>query len=117
MTSSFTNGTTAVIPRVVDGYKASRQSRHAFHPVLSGNEDVYARPAGPRSGTMTAVFDGYASAAQLSTMLAGTTPVSFADSDRPELGMTFLADGDITLEQSPGRSAWIITVAFREVTP
>lgn len=116
MSSSFTDGTTAVLPEVVDGYQATRSSRHVFNPRFGTNaDDVVVYPAGPRTGTLTAVFASYPPAAALLQLLSGTSPIQFDDSERPEIGMTFLADGSIGINQSDGRTVWIVTVDFREV--
>lgn len=117
MSTSFSAGAIAVLPDLVDGFQAERQSRHVFNIVLGSTaEDVVTRPAGPRSGTFTAVFSSLARAQQLLDLCSGTTPIVFADSDVPSLGMTFLADGRIAMEQSAGRSVWIVAVAYREVS-
>jgi len=117
MTSSFSTSTVAVIPSLVAGYDASRGTQHAFHPILGGGEDVYARVALPRTGTFTVAFENLADAQTLADMCAGTSVVTFADSDVPTIGMRFLADGQVRLSQDDTRTIWLVTVDFHEVNP
>lgn len=118
MSSSFSVGTWVVVPRLVDGYRHSRDSRTAFATVPGADAALATVfPASMRNGTMTAVFDNLADAIQLDTMLKGTLPIMFTDSESVQLNMTFLLSGRASLEQSAGRGAWLVTFDFQEVAP
>lgn len=118
MTSSFSIGTRSVIPELVDGYTHSRDGRHVFNTVPNTARSVaVVFPASLRNGTMTAVFGSYAEAAELDAMLAGTSPLTFADSDVPAIGMVFLLNGRCSVGQSAARGAWTVTFDFQEVAP
>lgn len=112
-------------PLVVTGYEATREVRNVFNPVLGAQAVVAAAfPAGLRSGTLTAVFTDRASASILDTALAGTTPLTFTDTEVPGVGMTFLADqrirlypadDDVVLDGTPTRF-WFVEFGYQEVT-
>lgn len=126
MSSSFTDGTTAVQPLVIDGWDSTRRVRTVFQDVVGGGIDAWPQPAAPRSGSLTAVFLTMADAFALEGLLASGAVITFADSDAPERGMTFLADGDIQVtrgddEVDPGDGSsayvWAVGFSFQEVTP
>lgn len=117
MSSSFSNSSTAVLPELVDGWTSSRQARSTVQPIIGGGVDVWSQPAAPRSGTLVAVLRTLADAVTLEELLASGDLVTFADSDEPVLGMTFVAQNDITIRQSDGRGSWLVEFGFQEVTP
>lgn len=116
MTSSFTDGTTAVLPELVDGWSSTRTARTVIQPVIGGGVDAWMQPASPRNGSLTAVFSSLDDAVALETLLAAGTAITFSDSDHPTLSMTFAPTDDITVNQSDGRSAWLVRFGFQEVT-
>jgi len=96
MSSSFAVGSRTVSPLVVSSYEAAREVRNVFNAVLGAQATVaVAFPAGLRAGTLVAVFTAQADALTLDSMLAGTAVITYADSDVPAVGMTFLADQSI----------------------
>lgn len=126
MTSSFSNGTTAVQPRVLDGWESVRTPRTVVQDVPEGGVDVWLRPAAPRTGTLTAIFFGMSGAFALEALLAAGTVVSFADSDEPDRGMDFVATNEIRvtrgtdavlLSDGSEEFAWSVSFSFQEVTP
>ncbi|ROP64690.1 carbohydrate binding domain-containing protein [Curtobacterium sp. ZW137] len=106
-----------VTPRLVTQWNASATTRHIVHEVL-GNPwpDVTVQPAGPRSGTMAAIFESEDDAVALYTMLTGTTVVLFSDDSTSFPTMRFLANGQITIQQdAPARTVWAVTFSYMEV--
>lgn len=125
MSSSFSVGTRTVAPLVVTGYEASREVRNVFNPVLGAQATVAAAfPAGARSGTLTAVFTTQADALTLDSMLSGTAPLTYTDSDVAAVGMTFLADqtirvypaDDAVLLDGDDVLFWYVEFGYQEVT-
>ncbi|ROS74990.1 carbohydrate binding protein [Curtobacterium sp. PhB130] len=106
-----------ILPRLVTQWNASATTRHIVHEVL-GNPwpDVTVQPAGPRSGTMAAIFDNEDDAVALYTMLTGTTVVTFSDDSTSFPTMRFLANGQITVQQDDqDRTVWAVTFSYMEV--
>jgi hypothetical protein len=105
------------MPLVVEGYQSARQSRHVFNDVLGrAFPDVTLAPAGPRRGTLTMLFGSEAEALACEQMHTGTSVLTFADSDLPTAGMTYVADGSITRRLEPSTLVlWSVSVDFQEV--
>lgn len=125
MSSSFTDGTTAVQPLVIDGWDSTRRVRTTFQDVVGGGIDAWPQPAAPRSGSLTAVFLTMEGAFALEALLASGAVITFADSNVPARGMTFLATDDIQvtrgddeLDLADGSTAyvWAVSFGFQEVT-
>lgn len=125
MSSSFTNGSTAVQPLVIDGWDSSRESQNVLQQVIGGGVDALLRPAAPRSGTLSAVFVSMADAFALEALLSAGEVVDFADSDLPILDMSFVTSGAIriskgedaiTLEDGTETFAWSVGFDFQQVT-
>lgn len=125
MSSSFSIGSWTVTPLVVTGYEAQREVRTVFNPVLGARATVAAAfPAGMRSGTLTAVFTNQTDASALDSMLGGTQPITFADSDVSAVNMLFLADRTIRVYQADADSLnsdgtvttfWYVELGYQEV--
>lgn len=117
MSSSISDGTTSVLPLVVDGYESTRQSQNVFNNVIGRSlPDVFLNPASPRTGTLTMLFATEADALACEALHTGTALLTFSDSDLPSATMTYVADGSITRRLDPeSRALWLVTVDFREV--
>lgn len=111
-------GATGVaLPLLVTQWNATATTRHLVHDVL-GNPwpDITVQPAGPRTGTMSALFDNEADAAALFAMLTGTTVVTFSDDSTSITAMRLLANGSVTIAQDDqDRTKWVVTFAYQEV--
>lgn len=106
-----------VLPLLVTQWNATANTRHIVHDVL-GNPwpDITVQPAGPRTGTMSALFDNEADAAALFAMLTGTTVVTFSDDSTSITAMRLLANGSVTIAQDDqDRTKWVVTFAYQEV--
>lgn len=125
MSASFTDGTTAVQPIVIDGWESVRTVRTVVQQVVGGGVDAWLQPAAPRSGTLSAIFFDAADAFALEALLAAGTVLTFADTDRPNRAMTFVAQDSINVTQgddivqTPGGDfyVWSVGFGFQEVTP
>ncbi|WP_316315972.1 hypothetical protein, partial [Clavibacter michiganensis] len=89
MSSTFTDNTTVASPLLVMQYQASRNTRHLVHDVLGSNvPDVTLQNAGPRTGSMTALFNDELDAQALFDLLGGESVLSFTDTDTRDRNMT-----------------------------
>lgn len=104
-------------PIQVNGYQASRPARTVAQQIANSSEvAVTVIPAGPRSGSLELLYDDPVDAMAAETLFASGSLFVFADTDVPEVGMTFApADGDVGTEQDDTREAWLVTVPFVEV--
>lgn len=117
MSSTFTGPGLAAYPLLVTQWNASSSTRHIVHELL-GNPipDVTLQPAGPRTGTMSALFDYEAGAALLYAALRGTDVLTFSDDDTATTGMDFIANGTVTLAtDDQNRRFWTVTFEYLEV--
>jgi len=117
VSSTFTGPTLAAYPLLVTQWNATSTTRHIVHEIL-GNPipDVTLQPAGPRTGTMGALFDNETDATALHTALRGTDVLTFSDDDTATTGMTFIANGDVTITtDSQSQSYWTVTFTYLEV--
>lgn len=124
MPSSFTDGTTAVQPLVVDGWDSGRNVGNVVNAVVGGGVDVMLRPAAPRSGTLSAVFTSLAAALSLEAMLSAAAVLTFADSDAPQFAMSFVAtdairvsrsDDPLLLDDGTEIFVWLVGFGFQQV--
>jgi hypothetical protein len=119
VSSTFTGPTLAAYPLLVTQWNASSSTRHIVHEIL-GNPipDVTLQPAGPRTGTMSALFDNEADASALHTSLRGTDVLTFSDDDTATPGMTFIANGTVTITtDSQNQACWTVAFDYLEVQP
>lgn len=106
-----------LIPLLVTQWNATATTRHLVHDVL-GNPwpDITVQPAGPRTGTMSALFDNETDANDLFLMLTGTEAVTFSDDSTSITAMRLLANGSVTIAQDDqDRTKWVVTFAYQEV--
>lgn len=108
------NYSAAVSPVLVTQYSATFTTKHLLHDVLgSATPDITLQPAGPRSGTMAALLDQERDAARLFQMLQGTTVMFFTDDDTDTTGMTFVANGSVTLStDDQDKKYWVVTFDY-----
>lgn len=116
--STISDGVDTVTPILIDGYEATRESRNVVHVIIGTPEPaVTLRPAGPRRGTLTALFATRADALAAEAILAADDVLTFADPDVPSLSMTFVVDGDVTVGlDDETRALWTVAFSFLEVT-
>lgn len=117
MSSTFTGPTLAAYPLLVTQWDATSTTRHIVHEIL-GNPipDVTLQPAGPRTGTMSALFDYETGAYSLYDALRSVNVLAFSDDDTATTGMDFIANGDITITtDSQNQNYWTVTFPYLEV--
>jgi hypothetical protein len=109
--------TATVAPSLVTQWAATSNTRHIVHDVLGSIwPDVTAQPAGPRTGTMSALFDSEEEAFELFNMLRSTSVITFSDSDTYTTAMTFLANGAINFApDGQDRTRWTVDFTYLEV--
>ena len=123
MSSTFTSGTPAtteyvvVRPALVTQYAATSTPRHIVHDVLGTPwPNITAQPAGPKTGTMSALFDTEDEANTFFTMLRSTYVVTFSDTDTYSTAMDFLAADNITMApDEQDRRRWVVSFGYMEV--
>lgn len=106
-----------VIPELVTQWEASRTTRHIVHEVIGSSvPDVTLQFAGPRTGTMSALFDNEDAAFVLTRMLGGRDVIEFSDDTSSSAGMTFVANGTFTMTtDSQDHTRWTVTFPYLEV--
>jgi len=117
--TTISDGTTTITPILIDGYESTRASRNVVHAILgTPNPSVSLRPAGLRTGRLSALFENRAAAVALENVLAGAHVFTFTDTDTT-LSMLFVLDGDgqiITRLDPDTRRRWTVEWAYAEVT-
>lgn len=116
MTTTISDGVDTITASVMDGYSATRPTRNVVHAILGSNAPaVSLREAGLRTGTAQLVFELQAVAEDAAAMLASGLQLTLADTDRANVGMTFVLAGDLTVElDSDTRSVWVVSFDFQE---
>ncbi|MDP4333551.1 carbohydrate binding domain-containing protein [Curtobacterium sp. A7_M15] len=104
-------------PVLVTQWAASSQSRHIVHDVLGTPwPAITLQPAGPRTGTMSALFTSELDAADFFTMLRGTAVLTFSDTDTLTTAMQFVATDAIQMApDSQDSRRWVVTFGYMEV--
>ena len=119
MTTTISDGTTSVTPKLILEYEHTRATRSLVHDVLGrADPDVTLRAAATRSGRIRALLVSPADVSTLDELLSAPAVLSIASTDEPRLdGLTFVvADADIrvTLE---GQSTWFVEWTYQQVAP
>lgn len=115
MTTTISDGVTTVAPLVVDGYESTRAPRTIVHEVLNNpNPSVSLKPAGLRTGTLSAVFATRADAVECEAMLAAAAVLTLTST--VDVGMTFVVHEDITVTLDDStRAVWLVSFGYQEV--
>lgn len=117
--TTISDGTTTITPILIDGYESVRASRNVKHDILGTAVPSFSlRPAGLRSGRLTALMEDRAAALALENVLAGANLLTFTDTDTT-LTMTFGLDGDgqiVTRLDRDTRRRWLVEWDYAEVT-
>jgi hypothetical protein len=120
VTTTISNGTTTIVPDIMDGFDSTREVQSILIPIIGrADPDVVLRPAGSRSGTLNLVFavEAASVAAELAFATPVITPWTLADTDAASVGFKFVVgEGSIVRElESETRAGWIVRVPYREV--
>ncbi|WIB68804.1 hypothetical protein DEI93_07180 [Curtobacterium sp. MCBD17_035] len=108
---------TVVQPLLMLGYADTRNTNTVVHTVLGAAEpDVMWRPPSLRTGTFQFLFDNSDDAQTALTIVQNGAPALMDDTDRPELAMSFVASGSVSLElDDQTQTLWVLSVGFQEV--
>lgn len=118
MTISITGASGTIALDLVTGYEARRESRTRVHDVIGRwDPDVTLRPAGPRTGTLSIWCADLDAAAALDALHKAADVLELADTDRPDIDMSYVVDGSIAVAPEIGTERWIVSVDYREVLP
>lgn len=120
MATTITHSTGTILPTVVNGYEASRESRTIVHPILNrSNPDVTFRAPGLRRGSLVCVFATETAAVAAFAVLSVPQVLTLSDTSAPSVAMSFVvAEGDLNVALDPEtRVVWLVTVPFVEVLP
>lgn len=118
MSSTVSDGTTTVVPWIVNGYQASQSGQSIVHQVLGASApDVTVQPVGLRTGTLNLVFVGWDAAEACRAMCVNASgPLSFADGDVSAAAMSFVvASGGVQTHLDTASGMWMVDVAFQEI--
>jgi len=106
-----------ITPLMVLDYGFARGSRNVvLEPLGSGYPTVFLRGAQSRSGTLSTLWLGAATARAAETFLSGADAFEF---EAPEIGegFRFVVTGPITVRKAAGTDYWTVDVEYREVEP
>jgi hypothetical protein len=115
--SQLSTTTGSAIPLMLTEYSVSRVTQHKIHEIIGRSDpDVTFGPTQTRSGSMTFLWESITLASAARDILAAPGSARLEQSDRPDLSMTFVITGDLSIapdQQDP--ELWTLTVPFREV--
>jgi len=122
MTTTITGtlpGSTPRVPDVLlwDSYDATQEGRNVFTPIEETSRlAVTLRAAGPRKGTMTAVFATFSAAQNLATDLAKAQTLTLVDTLATGFNMTFALSGKLRVHlDATNLAQWLVTFDFQEI--
>ncbi|WP_157001427.1 hypothetical protein [Agromyces laixinhei] len=118
--ATFSNGTSTIVPVVIDGYHSESESGTVVDRLL-GSEDVAVtlRPASLRTGTMTLNMGvDEIAAATAETLLRGAHVWTLTTVDRDTVDMAFVVTGTVRRDlHDETRDVWLIEFGWQEVNP
>jgi hypothetical protein len=117
MPATITHEGVTIRPLLLIGLEDQSETGNVFHRLLSGDEDLTTRPAGPRTGTLGMLFDTEADVERAFQAHRDTGTFTLDYPERPTWNMTYAPDGRLvrTLDPETMRK-WMLAVPFREVT-
>jgi len=116
MTNTISDGTSSVVPLVIDGWASTNRSRSVVHTIINRDEDdVSLVAASLRTGTFRAVFDNEPDAELCRTMHTAPRTFMLTSDEAVAANMTYVLDGDAGVEQDEERDYWIVSISYREV--
>lgn len=116
MSTTISDGTNTLTATVMDGYSATRQSRNVVHRILGSNAPaVSLREASLRSGKHRLMFTSQTVAEDAAAMLGAGVEITLADTDRSNVGMTFVVSGNLSIElDDETRDLWLVEFEYQE---
>jgi len=111
MTTTISNGSDVWTATQVDGYSATRTGRNVLHPIIGSNAFAVAlRPSSLRKGNLKVLFTDVDIAQGFLDGLSNGDEMTLDSTDRPNINMQFVLDGDAELEldDEARRNWWVI---------
>lgn len=117
--TSISNGTTTIVPDLILGYDVSTESNNILHRIIGRTSpDVSLRADSLRTGELRLFFQNRTSAFAARTLHTAASVFTLVDAGMPELNMTYVRRGAMTITLDPEtRQRWILTIGFDEVAP
>lgn len=117
MTTTISKGETTVQPTLVLGYTSVRAAKNQVHEIIGrADPDVTLKAAGLRTGTLELFCTGLGLALDIEDLHAGEGVLELADTDYPNLGMSYVPVGKIELQlDDETRTRWVVRVDYQEV--
>jgi hypothetical protein len=118
-TISATNGAGTSTPELVlSPYETAWQSRNVVHDLIGGGIAVSIVPPRPRAGVFDALYLTESDAFGCAELHQQPTTFTLTESDRPQVGMTYVIEGAVTVRlDEETQNVWIVTIGYQEVTP
>lgn len=117
MPVTITHGSTTVTPDLVLGYERSSETTNVFHE-LAGNAAGYVSlgTESPRTGTLRMLFADRADALAAEDMHRQPGSFVLVDTELDgDLDMTYVREGELTLQLNSSRKTWTLEVGYREI--
>lgn len=118
-TISASNGAGTTVPlTILSPWETAYQSRNVIHDLIGGDIAVSLVAPRPRNGEMSLLYDDETAAFAAAALHRQETTFVLTETDRPDVSMTYVTDGDIRValdEQT--LNVWIVSVGYQEVTP
>lgn len=118
MASTISDGVTTLTAALIRTYQSTRRSGNIVRRVIGTDEPAVSfRPSARRSGTLHIVVGSdQADCAAFEALLASDAVLTFADTEVPGLGMSFVTTGTTESTLDPRtRKTWVIDTDFEEV--
>lgn len=116
--TTFSDGTTTLMPVLVNGYAASRASRNIVHSIIGSNVSAVAlQPSGLRTGSLSTLWPTLADAFAFADFLSAASLFTLTDADQPAVNMSFVVTDTIepALDDET-RVLGTVSFSFQEVT-
>ncbi len=118
-TITASNGAGSTSPvTVLSPWSTSWQSRNVIHDVIGGGLVVSLVAPRPRAGTFEAFYNTEAEAFACINLHLNETTFVLAETDLPNVGMTYVVDGSLDARLDPETlELWIVTIGYQAVIP
>jgi hypothetical protein len=117
MTTTISDGTTTITPKLVLGYEVSQESRNVVHTILGrAAPDITLHFTNLRTGTLEMLFENAIEAEEARQLHINPIVFSLASSEIPEANMDYVVSGSVsTVLEDETRKLWTVSVDFQEV--
>lgn len=116
MTTTLSNGTTTLTPKLVLGWQSEQPSKTQIHPIIgSTTPDVTTRPSLKRSGTLEVLFNTETNANTCRTMHTAAGTFTLASTDLSHISMSYVVAGAVTVKIADTMNHWIVSIGYQEV--